>query len=139
MAPKKKKSYVPIAKIKNALRRIYMHDKQRKKALDRAKVDKATYSCESCGKFLYDGSSDKNFNALREKYSDKEVVKEKPDVDHKTPVIEPKRGFCDWNTYIESLWCSAEDLQILCKFCHLEKTSKEAAERKEAGTLKRKK
>ena len=135
------KSYVPIAKIKNALRRIHMHDKQRSKAKDRCKIDKALYKCESesCKIALYEGQSEKNYLVLVEKYKDVyEVIRAKLELDHIEPVVEPKKGYADWNTYIERLYCGPEGYQGLCRDCHAEKSAKEAEERKEHGTLKRK-
>lgn len=135
---KKSKSYAPLAKIKNQLRRIHMHCPQRAKALKRCKVDVSTHECEFCGDYYYSGSSDKRYQGLVEKYPDKNVLKGKLDLDHEHQVIEPKKGYADWNTYIERLWCAAEDYNAICKPCHAEKTAKEAKERAEHGTLKRK-
>jgi len=137
----KKKSYTPIAKIKNALRRIHMHDKQRTKAKARSKIDAALHLCESCEKVaMYEGQSDKNFLKLCDKYAGVyEVVKAKIELDHKQEVVEVKKGFCDWNTYIERLYCSPEGYQGLCRSCHAEKSAKEMEERAKSGSLKRKK
>jgi 5-methylcytosine-specific restriction endonuclease McrA len=46
-------------------------------------------------------------------------------VDHKKPVVDPKRGFVDWNTYIERLFCDKKNFQVLCLECHKVKTKKE--------------
>ena len=46
-------------------------------------------------------------------------------VDHKKPVVDPKIGFVDWNTYIARLFCKKNNLQILCRTCHTKKTKKE--------------
>lgn len=138
----KKKSYVPIAKIKNALRRIHLHDKQRRIAKDRCKIDSALFKCEAegCKIALYEGSSDKNYLALVEKYkSEYEVIKGKIEADHELEVVEPKKGFCDWNTYIERLWCSSEGYNMLCSECHKERTQSQVEKRVKHGTLKRKK
>ena len=51
-------------------------------------------------------------------------------VDHKKPVVCPKRGFVDWNTFIERLLVEAKLLQVLCKKCHDVKTKAERAARK---------
>lgn len=51
-------------------------------------------------------------------------------VDHINPVIEPKEGFVDWNTYIERLYCGKENLQVLCSKCHDIKSTREKKERK---------
>lgn len=46
-------------------------------------------------------------------------------VDHIEPVIDPVKGFVDWNTFIERLFCAKENLQVLCTTCHTEKTNEE--------------
>lgn len=46
-------------------------------------------------------------------------------IDHIRPVVDPKKGFVDWNTFIERLYCGADNLQCLCKGCHAKKTEKE--------------
>ena len=51
-------------------------------------------------------------------------------VDHIDPVVSPNEGFQDWWTFITRLYCEAENLQVLCKPCHKEKTNRERKERK---------
>ena len=51
-------------------------------------------------------------------------------VDHIVPVVDPKVGFVDWDTFISRLFCNKENLQVLCKPCHLAKTKLEKEERK---------
>jgi hypothetical protein len=46
-------------------------------------------------------------------------------VDHILPCVDPEVGFVDWNTFIQRLFCSKENLQVLCKADHLEKSKKE--------------
>ena len=133
---------MPIAKIKNALRRIHMHDKQRTKAKQRCKIDKALFKCEAegCKIALYEGASEKNYLALADKYkAEYEVIRGKIEADHVHEVIEVKKGFCDWNTYIERLWCAAEDYNMLCSDCHSKRTKKQVEARAKSGSLKRKK
>ena len=43
-------------------------------------------------------------------------------VDHITPI---GKGLT-WNRFIEALFCEAENLQVLCKVCHKEKTKNES-------------
>ena len=50
-------------------------------------------------------------------------------VDHIESVISI-HGFEDWNVYIESLFCPADNLGCICKPCHQEKTNLERLERK---------
>lgn len=46
-------------------------------------------------------------------------------VDHIVPVVDPEKGFKDWNTFIRRLFCEASNLQVVCKPCHKKKTKKE--------------
>jgi 5-methylcytosine-specific restriction endonuclease McrA len=64
----------------------------------------------------------------KEKHSNSNIV-----VDHINPVIDPKVGFPllpdgtdDWIRYIARLFCSIENLQVLCRACHDTKSGKEA-------------
>ena len=50
-------------------------------------------------------------------------------VDHIDPVVSPEEGFQDWWTYMNRLYCEAENLQVLCKPCHKDKTNAERKER----------
>lgn len=50
-------------------------------------------------------------------------------VDHVEPVVCPYTGFIDWDTYINRLFCSGDNLQVLCSPCHDIKTEKERKER----------
>ena len=51
------------------------------------------------------------------------------EVDHINPVVSPKDGFKDWDTFINNLFCGADNLQALCKACHKAKTLKEKKKR----------
>jgi 5-methylcytosine-specific restriction endonuclease McrA len=46
-------------------------------------------------------------------------------VDHITPVVDPKSGFTTFDDYIESLFVKVEGYQILCIPCHKIKTKSE--------------
>ena len=61
----------------------------------------------------------------RKDFPDKGVV-----VDHKNPVVDVKEGFIDFNTYIERMYCSSKNLQVLCKDCHDVKSKDEKLRRK---------
>lgn len=50
----------------------------------------------------------------------KEVV-----ADHIEPVVDPRVGFKDWNTFIDRLYVEVEGFQVLCKDCHKIKTNEE--------------
>ena len=58
--------------------------------------------------------------ACKEEFPAKDVA-----VDHKKPVVDPKVGFVDWNTFITRLFCDKKNLQVLCTGCHKKKTMKE--------------
>jgi 5-methylcytosine-specific restriction endonuclease McrA len=51
-------------------------------------------------------------------------------VDHIAPVVDPVKGFLSWDVYIDNLFCELNNLQILCKPCHKEKTAEEKLMRK---------
>lgn len=59
-------------------------------------------------------------NRCKEEYTNKDV-----EVDHIDPVVDPKVGFVDWNTYIQRLFSPRENYQVLCKTCHKAKTKEE--------------
>jgi 5-methylcytosine-specific restriction endonuclease McrA len=51
-------------------------------------------------------------------------------VDHINPVVDPKKGFTTWDSFIDRMFCEAENLQVLCKPDHKIKTDQEKQERK---------
>ena len=59
-------------------------------------------------------------NACKEEFTSANVQ-----VDHKKPVVNPKLGFTTWDDYVDALFCEKNNLQVLCKECHKEKTKKE--------------
>lgn len=52
------------------------------------------------------------------------------EVDHIEPVVDPKKGFEGWDTFIARLYVTEEELQVLCKKCHKKKTATEKLQRK---------
>lgn len=46
-------------------------------------------------------------------------------IDHIQPVVDPKTGFVDFNTYFKRMWCDKSNLQKICGECHREKTNEE--------------
>ena len=50
--------------------------------------------------------------------------------DHKLPVIDPKKGFENFDVYIRRLFCEAFGFQIICNHCHDKKTKSETQVRK---------
>lgn len=134
---KKKKSYIPVAKIKKHLRRLSYQRKEYSQAKNRAKVDKAVFKCERCEVLMYDGKSEKSMERLKQEYP--KIIWETPELNHLNPVIEPKKGFVTWDDYLDRLFCGPDDLEVLCKSCHLDESRSEMEIRKTEGSLKRNK
>jgi hypothetical protein len=139
---KKSKNVTPIGKLKNSLRRLHMQCPHKNKAKQRSKIDSATFLCEvdGCKNAYYEGSSEKNFLKLCEKYAGEyNIEKGKIELDHKIPVVDVKKGFGSWDDYIRALWVDENGYTNMCRVHHAEKTAMEAAQRAESGSLKRKK
>lgn len=64
-------------------------------------------------------------NSCNEEFTQKDV-----EVDHISPVVDPKVGFISWDEYIKRLFCEASNLQVLCKGCHKKKTLQEKKKNK---------
>lgn len=113
---KEKKPRKPIdpvkqfnAWMKNQLRRLFFRWWERSKAVKAAWVSRGLYKCAVCQNIM----PSKGMH-----------------VDHIDPVVSPEQGFIDWDIYISRLFCSADNLQLLCEPCHKTKTDKEREERK---------
>lgn len=127
MEKKLTKSWVPKGKLTKNLRRMSMGHKPRTDAKNACKIDKATYKCTLCSQVIYEGKSQKNFEKLQEVYEG--IIMDKFHMDHIEPVVCPKVGRVDWNTYIERLFCGPDGWQGICSVCHAEKTKRENEER----------
>jgi 5-methylcytosine-specific restriction endonuclease McrA len=93
----------------------------------------ATYECESCSIWIYEGTKDlsKQLEILDYK-SSKGLVKGKTNMDHKEPVIAIEgfsEGDWNWHEFITRLFCEEEGFQLLCNKCHDAKTKEEDKER----------
>jgi 5-methylcytosine-specific restriction endonuclease McrA len=53
-------------------------------------------------------------------------------VDHISPIVDPEIGFISWDEFIKNLFCPVDNLQVLCKSCHSEKTKDENNKRKKS-------
>lgn len=99
--------------MKNQLRRLFFRWWERSKAVKNAWVERGLYKCAACLK----------------------VMKQKGmHIDHIDPVVDPEQGFIDWDIYVSRLFCSADNLQLLCEPCHKIKTEKERIIRKQFKT-----
>lgn len=113
--PQKKREFNVKGYVFGALRKIWRWHPVRRQALALAKVSgnmfkEDMFTCAKC---------------------DEVFPKKQVQVDHINPVIDPKRGFLDWNTYIDRLLnVTIHDVQILCKDCHQLKTQAESAIRR---------
>lgn len=52
-------------------------------------------------------------------------------IDHKKPVVDPAKGWQNFDTFIKRLFCEAEGLQAVCIQCHDRKTKEERTIRNE--------
>jgi 5-methylcytosine-specific restriction endonuclease McrA len=62
----------------------------------------------------------------------KRVRKKNVFVDHIKPVVDPIKGWTNWDDYIEGMFCEQDNLQLLCKDCHDYKTAQERKLRTES-------
>lgn len=99
--------------IRGNLRRTTMRWGPIASCLKRARVARNEYLCASCKRVV---PSTIKLDGRRTKYIH---------VDHIEPIIDPNVGFVDWDTYIERLFCEADNLQCLCGDCHKIKTDLE--------------
>lgn len=64
-------------------------------------------------------------SSCKEEFPRKEVV-----ADHIKPIVDPKKGFIDFNTWIVRGFVALKALQCMCKGCHKVKTNEERTKRK---------
>lgn len=91
-----------------------------------AHISRGLYKCEGCG------------SEVAPTYYDDEKRKRMKNifVDHIIPVVDPAIGWTTWDDCIERMFCEPENLQLLCKSCHAEKSLEEtgiAKDRREAA------
>lgn len=102
------------------IRRAFVRWEPRRKALKEASVGRKTnkktgrlaehFICSDCGK---------------------DFVQRDVQVDHIQPVVDPDEGFVDLEHYFDRMFCDTDNLQILCRECHKDKTREENRKRKE--------
>lgn len=92
------------------LRRLSYQWPPRKWAQTAARVERGKYKCELCSGI----------------FGPREIS-----LDHKEPVIAVDKGFVDWNTYVERLFCEFENWSVICNNCHDKKTEQENIQRKQ--------
>lgn len=87
--------------ITGELRRSSFRWRARTEAMQNARVERGKYKCNEC----------------KDLFGPKQII-----LDHIEPVVDPKVGWVDWNTFIERLFVPAEKFQILCHACSSVKT-----------------
>lgn len=109
-----------------ALRKLTYSWPPRNEVRNAAKVAPSTYVCNDCGVCVYDGKAKDTKSKVEalELNLGKKVISGKVYVDHIKPIVNDK-GFTTWDDYINDMFCSADNLQVLCFFCHNAKTKKE--------------
>ena len=101
--------------IKNNLRSATRKWAPIQKCKKRAHVARGLYKCEGCGQevppTIFDEDKRKRVKNIY--------------VDHIIPIIDPAVGFTTWDSCIERMYCDSDNLQLLCKACHSEKSQEE--------------
>lgn len=92
------------------LRRAHYKWKPKLQTKTNARVSRGKYKCAKCG----------------ELFGPTQI-----DIDHIEEVIDPVKGFVDWNEYIERLFSPLSNYQVLCKACHKAKTQENMKIRRE--------
>lgn len=98
-----KKFLIPV------LRRATYRWPARSDALKDSRKERNSYECAMC----------------KDRFKNNEVV-----LDHIVPVVDPKRGFDNWDDYINRMFPEKEGFQVLCNDCHDIKTDLEDEMRK---------
>lgn len=84
--------------------------------LRNARVKRGYYLCAGCNKHVT-ASIKEGARRIKNVY-----------VDHIQPIV-PVTGWISWDSCVERMFCEEDNLQVLCKACHDEKSKEEAAER----------
>lgn len=93
------------------LRRASFRWYARSEAMKAARVSRGTYICEMCGPEV--------------QHNVKEIQ-----LDHRTPVIDPEKGFTTWDDFINRLFVDVSGWRVLCRKHHEDVTEKQDEIRK---------
>lgn len=103
------KKPIPIEKRRKSfviaiLRRASIRWPEKTEALKNSRVGRGEYLCESCGEIF---------------------KRQQVQLDHRKPVIDIKKGWTDYNDFVERLFISSDNYSVLCISCHEYKSSQE--------------
>jgi hypothetical protein len=114
--------------IKNALRAAHSKWGPACRAKQAARTRRGFYRCAACGEEV-----PSTIPAVYKsgKKAGKAYRKKNALMDHRDPVVDPKVGFVDWDTYIERMFVEQDAYDCLCDACHSSKTAEERAIRTE--------
>jgi len=122
-------------KIINAIRKLSFTYPPRNKVRKRQQIGPATFECEHCGVWIYEGSRDIDTQLeILDLEPPVGLIKGKVNMDHKESVV-PLTGFSrgswDWDEFINRMFCEETGFQALCSSCHELKTGDEDEKRKQ--------
>lgn len=119
-------------RIINALRAISRSWGPRQSAKAKRKVGPATFACDKCGVYIYEGKSTKAVDEILTKLG-KAVIMDRAHLDHNIPVV-PLEGWKDFKDFstniIERMFCEESNYNLYCPPCHALKTQGETEVRK---------
>ena len=104
--------------ITSALRQATQRWQPKNECLKKARVRRGWYKCNGCKKVVPASTFTTLKNGKRKKVKNALA-------DHIKPIVDPKKGFVDWNTWIERAFIEEKGYQCLCYECHTKKTNKE--------------
>ena len=103
--------------IKNQLRNATRKWAPISDCLKAARTKRGFYECAGC-------KEDVPTTKLEGRKRNKNVF-----VDHIEPIV-PVTGWVNWDSCIDRMFCEGDNLQLLCKNCHDDKSKEEAGQRK---------
>lgn len=128
-------------RIVSMMRRDFKKSPMYTEAKKRSFIGQTIYQCPDCGKKVYTGTSQKNYEKLCEEHPGLIRGKESKffDLDHsKEPVVPYDKSTKEMtlDELAPRIYCHEDNLSYICKECHREKTKKEASIRKKYRQLK---
>ena len=105
--------------IRGGLRSISMRWPPKNEVKKRSRVARGVYTCSG-----YEREQHEVPASLPPKPGNKKRINNAV-VDHINPVVDPGRGFVNWDEMIKRLFCEVEGFQLLCHECHKLKTADE--------------